>query len=243
MAGWQWLYIVEGVITVALGIAVILVLPDFPQNWKRLSPEMKHVATRRMAIEAAQADVDDSGGMSHVKRLFLAMKDLRVHVMAIGYMTHTAAGGFQFVFPTLTKTLGYSNTVSLLLCAPPYVFVAIWSVVHSWLSDRHNKRFIFVVYLITLVIAGYIIFMTCTNFAARYISLFLILLVFCINERFTRGLLRRFPARQLSVLRHKRISKRWATVRQHGHHSHTRTQISHTTALDLVSTSACCVPC
>lgn len=43
LAPWQWLYIIEGVITVAIGLVIMVVLPDFPQTWKLLSPEMKHV--------------------------------------------------------------------------------------------------------------------------------------------------------------------------------------------------------
>jgi MFS family permease len=76
LSPWQWLYIIEGSITVAIGIAVALVLPDFPQTWKRLSPELKHVAERRLAIEAAEADQDEAGGMSQIKGLKLAFSDV-----------------------------------------------------------------------------------------------------------------------------------------------------------------------
>lgn len=62
MAAWQWLYIIEGTITVAIGIMVCIILPDFPDTWKKLSPEMKHIANRRLAIDAAEADVDLPGG-------------------------------------------------------------------------------------------------------------------------------------------------------------------------------------
>lgn len=43
LAPWQWLYIIEGSITVAIGLAIMFVLPDFPHTWRLLSPEMKHV--------------------------------------------------------------------------------------------------------------------------------------------------------------------------------------------------------
>lgn len=43
LAPWQWLYIIEGSVTVAIGLVIIFVLPDFPHTWKLLSPEMKHV--------------------------------------------------------------------------------------------------------------------------------------------------------------------------------------------------------
>lgn len=67
LAAWQWLYIIEGAITIAVGIAVMLFLPDFPSTWKRLSEEERHVANRRLAIEAADADVDEAGKMSQIR--------------------------------------------------------------------------------------------------------------------------------------------------------------------------------
>lgn len=67
LSPWQWLYIIEGSITVCVGILVCIVLPDFPDTWRSLSPELRAVANRRLAIEAAEADVDEAGGMSQLK--------------------------------------------------------------------------------------------------------------------------------------------------------------------------------
>ena len=60
------LTVIEGVITIALGIVVAFVLPDFPHTWRLLTPEMKAVAIRRMALDAREADVDVGGGMSQI---------------------------------------------------------------------------------------------------------------------------------------------------------------------------------
>jgi len=68
--------VIEGAITVGIGIMVAFVLPDFPDTWKSLSPELKHIANRRLAIEAAEADTDEAGGMSQLKGLKLAMTDV-----------------------------------------------------------------------------------------------------------------------------------------------------------------------
>lgn len=67
LSPWQWLYIIEGSITVAVGILVCIVLPDFPDTWRALSPDLKRIANRRLAIEAAEADVDAAGAMSQLK--------------------------------------------------------------------------------------------------------------------------------------------------------------------------------
>lgn len=90
---WQWLYIVEGAITMAVGLTIMVILPDFPDTWKVLSPEMKHVANRRLAIEAAEADVDEAGGMSQLRGIKLAFKDPKTYVLALGYHGITGAAG------------------------------------------------------------------------------------------------------------------------------------------------------
>lgn len=69
--------VIEGVITIALGILVAFVLPDFPHTWRLLSPEMKAVAIRRMALDAREADVDVGGGMSQIAGMKAAVSHER----------------------------------------------------------------------------------------------------------------------------------------------------------------------
>lgn len=158
-----------------------IILPDFPNTWNGLSPEMKHVANRRLAIEAAEADVDEAGAMSQLKGFKLAMTDSKTYILAIAYMCITGAAGFQNFFPTLTATLGYTRTISLLLCAPPYVFMVFYSMAHSVVSDRLSNRFWFFMYPIPITIVGCVIFMTTNGFGPRYFSLFLLVFIFAMN--------------------------------------------------------------
>ncbi|OJJ54592.1 hypothetical protein ASPSYDRAFT_160454 [Aspergillus sydowii CBS 593.65] len=181
ISAWQWLYIIEGAITVFIGLVVCVVLPDFPENWRLLPEEMKHVATKRLAIEAAQADIDSGGGISQVKGLKMAFADIKTYALAIAYMAITGASGFQNFFPTLTKTLGYNKTISLLLVAPPYIFMVFYSLTHSYFSDRFQNRFWFFVYPIPITIVGFVIFMTTDGFGPRYFSFFLMIFVFAQN--------------------------------------------------------------
>ncbi|TKX21735.1 MFS transporter-like protein 113 [Elsinoe australis] len=182
-SAWQWLYIVEGAITVFFGICVCLILPDFPDTWKKLSEEERHVANRRLAIEAAEADIDTEGGMSQVRGIKLALTDPKTYLLALAYHGQTGAAGIQNYFPTLTQTITGANrrTEALLLCAPPYIFMVVWSFIHCRISDKLGKRFLFFVYPIPISIIGFIIFMATGNFGARYFSLFLQIFVFAMN--------------------------------------------------------------
>ncbi|KAI5267412.1 permease of the major facilitator superfamily [Aureobasidium subglaciale] len=181
LAAWQWLYIIEGVITIGVGIIVVFMLPDFPETWKRLSPEMRHVATKRLALDAAEADKDEEGGMSQLKGLKLAVADPKTYLLALMYFCITGAAGFQNFFPSLTRSLGYDPFISLLLVAPPYIFMMCWSLFHSWMSDKMSNRFWFFIYPIPLAIIGMVVFMTTEGFGPRYFSFFLMMFVFTIN--------------------------------------------------------------
>jgi hypothetical protein len=72
-------------ITIFVGIVIVFVLPDFPHTWKLLSPELKFVANRRMAIDAAEADLDEGGGMSQIRGMKLALTDVKTYLFALMY--------------------------------------------------------------------------------------------------------------------------------------------------------------
>ncbi|KAL5342135.1 major facilitator superfamily domain-containing protein [Aspergillus crustosus] len=202
MSAWQWLYIVEGSITMLIGLIVCVVLPDFPETWKAIPEELRHVAVKRLAIEAAQADVDAGGGMSQVKGLKLAFADIKTYVLAIAYLAITGATGFQNFFPSLTRTLGYNDTISLLLVAPPYIFMVMYSMTHSYFSDRYESRFWFFIYPIPISIVGFVIFMATESFGARYFSFFLMNFVFTQNATvysWIAGAIPRPPAKRAAA--------------------------------------------
>lgn len=175
------LYIIEGVITITIGLLVILILPDFPNTWTHLTPAESHIANRRLAIDAAEADLDAPGGTSQLHGLRLAFADPKTYILALAYMGITGAAGFQNFFPTLTKTLGYSQTISLLLVAPPYIFMVAYSFTHCYASDKLANRFWFLVYPALVSTAGFVIFMATQPFGSRYFAFFLMNFVFAQN--------------------------------------------------------------
>ncbi|OQN99716.1 hypothetical protein B0A48_14486 [Cryoendolithus antarcticus] len=180
LSAWRWLYIIEGAITMALGVVVIFFLPDFPDTWKRLSPEERRVANRRLAIDAAEADVDVGGAMSQLQGIKLAFTDPKTYFLE-AIINGSALTSPTNFFPTLTRTLGFDNIPSLLLCAPPYIFMVFWSLGHSHMSDKLGNRFWFYMYPVPIVLVGCFLFMFTNSFGARYFSLFLLVFIFAMN--------------------------------------------------------------
>lgn len=73
LAGWQWLFLVEGLPVVLLGLVVLRVLADTPDSAPWLSDEERRIVRRRLEAERRPREV---------KQLGSAIKDIRVLMLA-----------------------------------------------------------------------------------------------------------------------------------------------------------------
>ncbi|KAG6900939.1 hypothetical protein C0993_004376 [Termitomyces sp. T159_Od127] len=124
-AAWRWLFYIEGALTIAIAVLAIFVLPDFPANTRWLSAEERALALRRMEEDAGVGDEEETEGQR--SGFWLAVTDVKVWWLSVALTSEVVALSFNAFFPTLSATLGFNTTVSLLLCAPPFVFAVIVS--------------------------------------------------------------------------------------------------------------------
>jgi hypothetical protein len=109
--------------TVFVAILAIFVLPDFPTtpcSW--LTAEEQALAQLRMEEDVGvdnREEMDSKGEKSGLKQ---ALSDWKVWWLALASMSMMILLSFSAFFPTLSATLGYGPTVSLLLCTPPWMF-------------------------------------------------------------------------------------------------------------------------
>ncbi|KAF8231887.1 sugar transporter [Tricholoma matsutake] len=170
-AAWRWLFYIEGALTIAVAIAAIFILPDFPTTTGWLSPEERALAIRRMEEDAGVGDQEETEGST--SGLWLAVTDWKVWWFSLALTSQVVALSFNAFFPTLSATMGFNTTVTLLLCAPPFVFTALLAFVLSRHSDKVGERFYHIVGSFAVGILGFIIAISTMNTAARYVSLFL----------------------------------------------------------------------
>ncbi|KAJ7047420.1 MFS general substrate transporter [Mycena alexandri] len=172
-AAWRWLFFIEGSLTVFIAVCAIFILPDFPATSKWLSPEERELALLRMTEDAGVGDQNETeqGGPFH--GLFLAFTDWRVWWLAFALTAQVVALSFNAFFPTLTATLGFSPTVTLLLCAPPFAIAALAAFLLAQHSDKVGERCFHMISSFGLGVLGFVIAISTMNTAARYIALFL----------------------------------------------------------------------
>ncbi|KAH9480026.1 MFS-type transporter cnsO [Psilocybe cubensis] len=170
-AAWRWLFFIEGVLTIAVAILAIFILPDFPSTTKWLTEEERALALRRMEEDShGKSEGEDANGHTG---LWMAITDWKVWWMALLLTSWVVSLSFNAYFPTLSATMGFNETVTLLLCAPPFLFTTVIAFGLSRHSDKTNERFYHCIGSLILGILGFVIATNTMNIAARYISLFL----------------------------------------------------------------------
>ncbi|KAI6150097.1 major facilitator superfamily domain-containing protein [Pisolithus thermaeus] len=175
IAAWRWLFFIQGIFTVAVGILSMWLLPDYPHNTRWLSVEEKYLAQLRLAKDVGEADID-SENASIFEGLRMAITDVKAYLFMFLAFSLYLSTSFTNFFPTLTATLGYSTTVTLLIAAPPWVLPAIVGVVNGWHSDRTGERFFHSVIYWWITIVGLVISLSTMATAARYLAQYLMAL-------------------------------------------------------------------
>lgn len=146
--GWQWMFILEGLPACALAFVVLKMLPDGPAQASWLSPEEKqYIATRLSAKEPTEHS-----------SLWRALTDIRV--IALGFIffaDQSAASGSRFWMPQIVQGMGFSNLVTSLIVAAP--FVVATAVMFAWgkSSDVKGERVWHVAIPLMLTGAGFVI--------------------------------------------------------------------------------------
>ncbi|KAJ6614290.1 major facilitator superfamily domain-containing protein [Mycena sp. CBHHK59/15] len=172
-AAWRWLFYIEGALTIFIAVVAIFILPDFPTNSKWLTPEERELALLRMKEDVGVGDQNETEQGGPLTGLWLALTDWRVWWLAFALTAQVVALSFNAFFPTLTLTLGYSPTVTLLLCAPPFAISALVAFFLARHSDKTGERCFHMVASFALGVLGFVIAISTMNTAARYIALFL----------------------------------------------------------------------
>lgn len=86
IAGWRWLFIVEGAMTSGWSLIAAFILLDFPANSKRLTPRERELAIQRILSDDNSVRTEDTPELGHVKALALALRNWRVWGFTVGYM-------------------------------------------------------------------------------------------------------------------------------------------------------------
>ncbi len=133
LSGWQWLFLMEGIPSVLVGVWVWFGLDSGIAEATWLKPEEKELLQRN--LEAEQLDASQH-------KLAAALRSGRVWALCAIYFTlMIGLYGISFWLPSIISAMGVTGYVQVgLITAVPYAFAVVGMVLISRSSDRRRER-------------------------------------------------------------------------------------------------------
>ncbi len=133
LAGWQWLFLVEGLPSILVGVWVWFYLDSDVAHAKWLGTEEKALLLQQLEAEARQ---------KHQLKLLDAFKSGRVYALCVIYFTlMIGLYGISFWLPSIVKALGVKGYLDMgLVAAIPYAVAVVGMAFLSRSSDRTGER-------------------------------------------------------------------------------------------------------
>jgi ACS family tartrate transporter-like MFS transporter len=136
IAGWRWIFIMEGILPIVLGIITIFYLTDRPNQARWLPEDERNWISGELEAETqAKKKICDY-------TIWQAFRDKQVILLTLAYfLALTGAQASTYWIPTFVKRLSglASSTVALLVALPGLVGIA-GMLVNGWHSDKTGER-------------------------------------------------------------------------------------------------------
>lgn len=165
LAGWRWIFLLEGCATIAFGIFALWVLPNGPQKILTFTAEQAAYCSQRLAT----GTVTKESPKITFKAVVSAFKSPHILNMGvIGFCNGVVIGGISYFTPSIVQALGYGETKTQLLSVPPYAIAFVLTMAAATLADRCHRRGFIAISTLSLGVVGSVLNLTCTSVGARY---------------------------------------------------------------------------
>jgi ACS family tartrate transporter-like MFS transporter len=135
LASWQWLFILEAVPAVVLGVVTIIFLTDTPADAKWLEPAQRDWLARRLANERSAKEA------RHAYSLAETLRHPRVWLLTLVYFGQNVSGyGLVIFLPQIVSRFGVGVGLNGVISALPFVGGAVAMVWWGTHADRANEH-------------------------------------------------------------------------------------------------------
>ena len=134
--GWQWLFLLEGIPAVVMGVVIFFILPNGPDQVRWLTNEEKTFIQLRLGEESAQVNGPTRRLLSE------ALSSGRVWLLCLIYFLMNIGGyGYEMWLPSIIQGFsGMSYAMIGFVNAIPYVAAIVVMLLIGYHSDRTGER-------------------------------------------------------------------------------------------------------
>lgn len=169
LRGWAWIFILEGLLTVLVGIASFWMVHDFPNDAKFLTDDERARVLYRLKGQARHEAFE-------TRYLWDSLKDWKMWLgMAIYMGCDMPLYAFSLFLPTIIVQMGWGDSVirAQLLSVPPYAVATALTVVIGFVADRSRSRGLCNIIPSAIGVVGFAMILGSDNPTVKYTGTFL----------------------------------------------------------------------
>ncbi|BEI82241.1 hypothetical protein CcaverHIS002_0301090 [Cutaneotrichosporon cavernicola] len=170
--GWQWIFIIYGLMTIFIGFCAIVLIVDFPDKATFLTEVEREIVLTRIQRDRNDAVYD------HItfKKVMHYLTDFRIWLFGLFFCAAALCiYALAYFLPQILAGMGFDNKMSQILTAPPSFYSPIPCIIMAKLADKKKWRMQVVAFNALLTIIGVCMFsqLSKDQTAARYVGVFL----------------------------------------------------------------------
>ncbi|KAF4831116.1 putative transporter [Colletotrichum tropicale] len=174
MSAWQWFLLLEGIVSITIGLVSFWFIPNFPESTGTyfLTAEESQMAQYRQTVSAGGRAEDDEG--DYWGGVWMALKDPFTYFFSAIHFFLIIAQSYKDFFPSILATLGFGDTTTYLIQAPPPIIAFLVTLAVSWSSGRMLEHGYHIIVPILLALVACVVMITTLNVGARYFCMILL---------------------------------------------------------------------
>lgn len=176
LRGWQWMFLVQGTITMFIGLVTYWWMVDFPEQSQKtfrfLTTEESSQAIVRIHLDRQDAQAP---GPFRLRDVLVHFLDPKLYAFCVlFFLLNIVSTALSYFLPLILQSgMGFSSNQAILLSAPPYYYSVIPVLVSSLIGDRYRLRAPVIIFNAICLIVGFCMLGFPSQVIVRYIGTYL----------------------------------------------------------------------
>lgn len=175
LKGWQYMFLVQGLITFVLGVVTYWWMVDFPEHAAKSFCFLDEQEAEIMAARIQKDRGDVKPDNLELRKVLVHAKDLKIWGFCVMYfLLNLVSTSLSYFLPIILQDgMGFSSNKAILLNAPVYYWAAVPALASSFLGDKFRLRGPVIVFNAICLIVGFSMTGFTKQVAVRYAGVYL----------------------------------------------------------------------
>lgn len=147
LEGWRWIFILEGIFTVIVGVMCVFLLCDTPAlstKWLD-AEEIRYLELRQLSRRATAPNEYKDSTNANLAIFKDILFDYKIYLLTFANWSNAVPNyAMKFTMPSILTGMGYTSSMAQLMTIPPYAVGAMSAFGFAIFADKYSWRYPFI---------------------------------------------------------------------------------------------------